>query len=118
MSKFIRTGAMAMVLAAGFAGAAWAEDAPAAAADAQTPAAAADAPTPAVVTQDANNAAAPVAGANSFTEGQVTDRLKEKGITEVTGLAKDADGIWRGKGMQNGKSVTVALDYQGNIFAN
>lgn len=108
MSNFIRSSAMAMVLTAGFAGVAWAEDAPAAA----------DAPKPAIVTQDANNAAAPVAGANSFTEDQVTDRLKEKGITDITGLAKDADGIWRGTGMQNGKSVSVALDYQGNIFAN
>lgn len=60
-------------------------------------------------------AAAPVAGANSFTEGQARARIEDKGFANVTDLKKDDQGVWRGTAMKDGKSVTVALDYQGNI---
>lgn len=56
-------------------------------------------------------------GANSFTEGQVRTRLEGAGFTNVTELAKDNDGIWRGKAMRDGKSMTVGFDYKGNIAA-
>ena len=56
-------------------------------------------------------------GANSFTEGQVRSRLEGAGFTNVTDLAKDGDGIWRGKAMRAGKSVMVGFDYKGNIAA-
>lgn len=59
--------------------------------------------------------AAPVAGANSFTEGQARSRIEEKGFGQVTGLKKDDKGVWHGSAMKDGKSVSVALDYQGNI---
>lgn len=58
---------------------------------------------------------APVAGSNSFTEGQARGRIEERGFAQVTDLKKDDKGIWRGKAMKDGKSVAVALDYQGNI---
>lgn len=58
----------------------------------------------------------PVKGANSFTEGQATDRITEKGFADVKGLAKDNDGIWRGKATKDGKAVDVSLDFQGNVF--
>lgn len=57
-------------------------------------------------------------GANSFTEGQVKSRLEGAGLTNVTDLKKDADGIWHGKAMRDGKSVTVGFDYKGNIAAS
>lgn len=57
-------------------------------------------------------------GANSFTEGQVKSRLEGAGLTNVTDLRKDDDGIWRGKAMRDGKSVTVGFDYKGNIAAS
>jgi hypothetical protein len=47
-------------------------------------------------------------GANSFTEGQAKSRLEGAGLTNVTDLKKDDQGIWRGKAMRDGKSVTVA----------
>ncbi len=72
----------------------------------------------AVNTSAANNAAAPVPGANSYTEGQAKARLEEKGFSEVTELKLDGQGIWRAKAMQSGKSVEVALDFQGNVFTN
>ena len=77
-----------------------------------------DSDTPAIATPDDKNAAAPVEGANSFTEEQAKERLVEAGYPDVTGLALDDKGVWRGTAMKDGKSVTVALDYQGNIVAN
>jgi hypothetical protein len=74
---------------------------------------------PAVTTNDANTtAAAPVAGANSFTMSQAQKRIEDQGYTQVSGLAKDDKSIWRGHAMKNGKTVDVALDYQGNLTAN
>ncbi len=61
------------------------------------------------------DAGAPLKGANSFTEGQARDRAVAHGVGDVTGLAKDDDGIWRGKGMVDGKSVAVAVDFKGNV---
>lgn len=70
---------------------------------------------PAVKSMDANNAAAPVAGANSFTMGEARSHIEDKGFTKVHGLKKDKDGVWRGMAMKDGKSVPVSLDYQGNV---
>ena len=74
-----------------------------------------DASTPAVVNPNANNPGAPAAGANSFTEGQAKSRIESAGYSNVSGLTKDKDGIWRGKASKAGKAVDVALDYQGNV---
>lgn len=64
---------------------------------------------------DTTNPAAPVPGANSFTEGQAKDRIESKGYSEVTALTKGADGIWNASAKKDGKAVAVQLDYQGNI---
>jgi hypothetical protein len=72
---------------------------------------------PAVNTTGANNPGAPVAGANSFTEGQAKSRIESSGYGNVTDLKKDDNGVWRGKGQKDGKSVDVSLDYQGNVVA-
>ena len=76
---------------------------------------------------DANAAAQPQAGppqvaataletgANSFTEDQARKRLEDAGLAEVSGLAKDDQGVWRGKAMRDGKPVSVGLDYKGNV---
>lgn len=73
--------------------------------------------TPPAVTTDegTRRAAAPVPGANSFTEGQARSRIEAAGFTDVTGLAKDDQGIWRGQAMHNGQRAPVALDFQGNV---
>ncbi|MCQ4634940.1 PepSY domain-containing protein [Shinella sp. CPCC 100929] len=76
-----------------------------------------DGDTPAVATPDSKNATAPVEGANSFTEDQAKERIAEAGYADVTDLALDDKGIWQAKAMKDGKAVTVALDYQGNIVA-
>jgi len=56
-------------------------------------------------------------GSNSFTEGQAKSRIEGAGLTNVTDLKKDDDGIWRAKATREGKSVTVGFDYKGNIAA-
>jgi opacity protein-like surface antigen len=73
--------------------------------------------TPAVANPNANNPGAPAAGANSFTEGQAKSRIEGAGYSNISGLVKDKDGIWRGKASKAGKTVDVGLDYQGNVVA-
>ena len=63
------------------------------------------------------NPGAPVAGANSFTEGQAKSRIESNGYANVSELRKDDQGVWRGKAMKDGKSVSVSLDFQGNVTA-
>ena len=72
---------------------------------------------PAVNTMGANNPGAPVAGRNSFTEGQAKSRIESNGYSNVTSLMKDDSGVWRGKAQKDGKSVDVSLDFQGNVVA-
>jgi hypothetical protein len=60
----------------------------------------------------------PLAGANSFTESQARERIEANGYTAVTVLKKDDQSIWRGTATKDGKSVSVALDYKGNVVAH
>jgi hypothetical protein len=76
-----------------------------------------NASTPAIASPNANNPGAPAAGANSFTEAQAKSRIEKAGYTNVSGLSKDKDGIWKGKASKAGTSVDVGVDYQGNVIA-
>ena len=60
-------------------------------------------------------AATPQPGANSFTEGQARSRIEAAGFANVTELQKDDQGIWRGRGMRDGRQVSVALDFTGAV---
>jgi hypothetical protein len=71
----------------------------------------------AINTSDKPTPAAPVAGRNSFTQGEAQSRIEAKGFSNVTDLQKDDTGVWRGKAMKGGQTVTVSLDYQGNVIA-
>ena len=70
---------------------------------------------PAVNGMHDNNSPTPVAGANSFTMSQAKGQIEAKGYTNVTGLAKGADGGWRGKATKDGITGPVSVDYQGNV---
>jgi putative membrane protein len=59
----------------------------------------------------------PVAGANSFTEGQAKSRIESQGFTNLSGLTKDDQGIWRGNATKDGRNVSVSLDFHGDVFA-
>ena len=61
------------------------------------------------------NPGAPVAGANSFTEGQAKSRIESNGFANVSELRKDDQGVWRGKATKDGRAVAVSLDFQGNV---
>ena len=62
-----------------------------------------------------NNSNAPVAGSNSFTEGQAKSRIEGAGYSSVTDLKKDDNGVWRGKASKGGSSTQVSVDFQGNV---
>jgi hypothetical protein len=72
---------------------------------------------------DANQAVAttkasspqPAHGANSFTKGQAMSRLRKHGYSDVSGLAKDRGGVWRGTATKDGAQVQVWLDYKGDV---
>ena len=70
---------------------------------------------PAVKGMHDNNASAPVAGSNSFTESQARSQIEAKGYTHVAHLHKGKDGVWRGTGTKDGQSGAVSVDYQGNV---
>ena len=72
---------------------------------------------PAVNTTGANKTGAPVAGANSFTEGQAKSRIEQAGYGDVSELKKDDSGVWRGKAKKGGTSMDVSLDFQGNVVS-
>ena len=58
---------------------------------------------------------APVKGRNSFTEGEAKSRIEKAGFSNISGLQKDDNGVWRGTATKDGRSVDVSLDYQGNL---
>ncbi len=57
-------------------------------------------------------------GANSFTEAQVRARLAEMGFSDVADLRLDEQGIWRGRAEHAGRSLTVGMDFRGEIAAD
>ena len=62
-----------------------------------------------------NNSNAPIAGRNSFTEGQAKSKIEDAGYSNVTELKKDDNGIWRGKAKKGDSTMTVSVDFQGNV---
>ena len=54
-------------------------------------------------------------GANSFTQGQARQHILNSGYTDVSGLTKGQDGVWRGTATHNGSTVSVAMDFKGNV---
>ena len=86
------------------------------AASAQAPAAK-DGPGNNAVNNEQKNSDAPVAGRNSFTEGQAKTAIEKAGYSNVTELKKDDNGVWRGKASKNGLASAISVDFQGNVNA-
>jgi len=63
------------------------------------------------------NALTPAKGANSFTMGEARSRIEKNGFSNVSDLAKDDNGVWRGKAQKGGSMTSVWLDYKGNVGA-
>jgi hypothetical protein len=70
-----------------------------------------------VATPETPDAAAPVEGANSFTEAQARERIEAAGFTGIADLKLDDQGVWQATAMKDGKSMPVAMDYQGNVVS-
>jgi hypothetical protein len=85
------------------------------AASAQSPPAKSGPNNNAVNSAGQNNSNAPVAGRNSFTEGQAKSKIEEAGYTKVSALKKDSNGVWRGKASKGGATTSVSVDFQGNV---
>lgn len=69
------------------------------------------------VNTEQKNSDAPVAGRNSFTEGQAQSAIEKAGYTNVTGLKKDDNGVWQGSASKGGRAGNVTVDFQGNVNA-
>jgi hypothetical protein len=87
------------------------------AASAQNPPAKSEPNNNAVNSPGQNNSNAPVAGRNSFTEGQARSKIEEAGYTGISDLKKDDNGVWRGKASKSGTATNVSVDFQGNVNA-
>jgi hypothetical protein len=61
--------------------------------------------------------AAQTPGASSFTEAQAKGAIESAGYTGVSALTQDAQGLWKGTGTKDGKSVSVSVDYKGAVSA-
>jgi hypothetical protein len=107
MKRLFATAVITVLTGAAVAGGAFAQTA--------APSANPNASAPAVASPKTNNPGAPAAGANSFTEAQAKSRIEGAGYSNVSGLTKDKDGIWKGKASKGGTMVDVGLDYQGNV---
>ena len=54
-------------------------------------------------------------GANSFTHNQARKHILHAGYSDVSGLTKGPDGVWRGTATKDGVTRNVALDFKGNV---
>ena len=77
-----------------------------------------NASTPAVASPNANNPGAPTAGANSFTDALAKSRIEKAGYSNVSGLSKDKDGIWKGTASNGGTPVDVDSTTKGMLSPN
>jgi hypothetical protein len=62
-------------------------------------------------------ATTPQATVRAFTQDQAKSQIEAKGYSNVSGLRKDAKGIWRGKAVKDGLPASVTLDADGNVAA-
>jgi hypothetical protein len=67
------------------------------------------------INSDQKNSDRPVAGRNSFTEGQAKSKIEDAGYSNVGELKKDDNGVWRGKASKGGSATNVSVDFQGNV---
>jgi hypothetical protein len=54
----------------------------------------------------------------AITGDQAKSQIEAKGYSSVSGLRRDAKGIWSGKAAKDGFAVNVTLDLDGNVTAN
>jgi hypothetical protein len=60
----------------------------------------------------------PAVRGNLFTQQQAREHLLHLGYTDVSELAKDENGVWRGSATKDGKTLSVAVDVKGAVAKN
>jgi hypothetical protein len=84
---------------------------------AQNDGALAPGPKPAIKTSKDAPVAQPVPGKTSFTADQAAEHMAKRGYNLTSNPLKGDNGIWYAEGAKdNGKTVMVMMDYQGNVF--
>ncbi len=74
-------------------------------------------PKPAIKTQNDAPPAMPVPGKTSYTSDQARDHMTKRGYNLTSNPLKGDNGIWYAEGQKdNGKTVMVMMDYQGNVY--
>jgi hypothetical protein len=74
-------------------------------------------PKPAIKSSTDMPPAMPVPGETSFTADQARDHMAKRGYNLTSNPLKGDNGIWYAEGARdNGKSVMVMMDYQGNVY--
>jgi hypothetical protein len=59
----------------------------------------------------------PQSAVRAFTEDQAKSQIEANGYSSVSGLRKDAKGIWQGKAAKDGSPANVTLDVNGHVTA-
>ena len=59
------------------------------------------------INTDQKNSDKPVAGRNSFTEGQAKSKIEDAGYSNVGELKKDENGIWRARRARVARALSV-----------
>jgi hypothetical protein len=54
---------------------------------------------------------------HAFTKDQAQSQIEAKGYSNVSGLRKDAEGVWRGDAEKDGIPAKVTLEVSGNVTA-
>jgi hypothetical protein len=74
-------------------------------------------PKPAIKSSKTAEPAMPVPGKTSFTADQAREHMVKRGYNIVSSPLKDDNGIWYAQGQKdNGQTVMVMMDYQGNVY--
>ena len=82
-----------------------------------------DEPCSTTITPNTNPPSAPAAATirrstvHAITEDQAKSQIEAQGYPGISGLRKDAKGLWRGTVVRDGSTVNVTLDEKGNVTA-
>lgn len=71
----------------------------------------------AVDTKPTTAESGPTPGANSYTADQARMAIEKAGYANLGPLNQNANGLWQGQAMKDGKKVSVSIDYKGAITA-
>jgi hypothetical protein len=73
---------------------------------------------PTLPTPPTQAATAPFSTDHAFTADQAKSKIEAEGFSNLSGLRKDAKGVWRGKATKDGSPVSVTLDAEGKATVN